>query len=103
MGDVFDASGSLSSAGAEFAFSDVSSKGGSAVGNVSFVDPASGVRYASNDTAPCVFQFAPSTNQVIEAGRIWVQFDCSKLISEANPLESCSSRYGYVLVENCGK
>jgi hypothetical protein len=102
-GSVLSASGSIEKGAASFAFSvAVESGKPSAVGEVAFTDPASGVRYASG-MSPCLFQFAPGSGQGIEEGEIFVQFDCSALESEADPKLACSSRYGYVRLESCSK
>ncbi len=100
-GDKLQASGSIERAELSFSFSGVETDGTSALGTVSFADPATGVRYESPASSRCVFQFAPGTDQGVSAGRIYVQFDCSDLVSEQDPTESCSSRYGYVLLESC--
>jgi hypothetical protein len=100
-GGKFNASGSIEKGSLSFAFRDVVTGGMSAVGQVEFSDPAAGVRYASTLDKPCVFQFAPGSDQGVEAGRIFVQFDCATLASAADPLDVCSARYGYVLLENC--
>jgi hypothetical protein len=100
-GGVFAASGALSSGSLAFSFDGVNTGGDSAIGAVGFRDPASGVDYASSDDKPCVFQFAPGTGQDIGPGSIFVQFDCANLVSAGNPGDSCSSRYGYLLLEGC--
>jgi hypothetical protein len=100
-GDKLEASGAIEQGPLAFSFGGLITDGTSAVGEVTFRDPATGVRYASPAASPCVFQFAPNTDQGVSAGWIWVQFDCSALVSEADPAASCSSRYGYVLLENC--
>lgn len=97
----FAASGSIAQGDAAFGFADVVTDGASAIGSVSFLDPADGTRFQSAPMKKCVFQFAPSTAQGIEAGRVHVQFDCPELVSEADPAVSCSARYGYVLLDNC--
>lgn len=102
-GGLLSASGSIEKGAASFAFSvAVESGKPSAVGEVAFTDPASGVRYASA-MSPCLFQFAPGSSQGIKEGEIFVQFDCTALESEADPKLACSSRYGYVRLENCAK
>lgn len=95
------ASGSITRDATSFAFRDVLTDGASAIGHVSFKDPESGAIYATPDGKPCVFQFAPGSGQAIEAGRIFVQFDCSNLVSEADPTKACSGRNGYLLFEHC--
>jgi hypothetical protein len=95
----FTASGSLEQGANDFGFSGVVTDGASALGAVSFLDPANGVEFTSDN--PCVFQFAPGTEQGISAGQLFVQFDCPDLVSSADPAVSCSSRYGYVLLDNC--
>ncbi|MFO0758369.1 MAG: hypothetical protein U0359_17895 [Byssovorax sp.] len=99
----FGASGSIKKASFDFSFEGVTSSGESAVGKVTVHDPATGDEYTSPDGAPCVFQFAPSSGQGIEAGKAWMQFDCSSLVSEKDASLTCSSRYGYVLVDRCDK
>lgn len=102
-GGLLSASGSLEKGAASFAFSvAVESGKPSAVGEVAFTDPASGVRYASA-MVPCLFQFAPGSGQSIKEGEVFVQFDCPALESEADSKLACSSRYGYVRLENCAK
>jgi hypothetical protein len=100
-GSKFNASGSLKRGMIAFGFSDLVTNGSSAIGSVEFTDPATGVRYAATDGMPCVFQFAPGTAQGVEAGKIFVQFDCSNLVSDADATKACSSRYGYVTLEHC--
>lgn len=100
-GDAFQASGTITDGSFTFSFRDLLTGGSSAVGNVEIIDPKTGVTFASSSATPCVFQFAPNSEQSVAAGRIFVQFDCSKLVSAASAMETCSSRYGYVLVENC--
>jgi len=101
MGESFAASGEIAQGDVHFRFGDLTTKGDSATGSVSF--ESAGVRYASTTAKPCVFQFAPSTEQAVSAGSLWVQFDCSSLVSDADASKACSSRNGYLLVENCGK
>jgi hypothetical protein len=100
-GNKLRASGSLKRGMVAFSFSDLVTDGSSAIGSVAFTDPASGVRYASVDGKPCVFQFAPGTAQGIQAGKVFVQFDCSNLVSDADASKACSSRYGYVTLSHC--
>jgi hypothetical protein len=99
-GAELDASGSIQRGNLRFQFA-VLTGGQSATGSVGFLDPASGAAYSSPEGSPCVFQFAPSSGQGIEAGRIWVQFDCANLVNEQDPAAACSSRYGYLILENC--
>jgi hypothetical protein len=102
-GGLLSASGSIEKGSASFAFAvKVESGKPSAVGEVAFTDPGSGVRYASA-MPPCLFQFAPGSGQAIKEGEIFVQFDCPALESAADPNDACSSRYGYVRLENCAK
>jgi len=103
MSGKFAASGAVKQGALDFSFQDVLTDGSSAIGTVSFVDPsakASG-RYTSPGSMPCVFQFAPGTGQGVSTGKVWMQFDCSSLVSEVDATKSCSSRYGYVLVDRC--
>lgn len=100
-GSKFHAEGNISKGAFSFSFRDVVTDGASAVGHVEFTDPASGAVYASTDLSPCVFQFAPSSEQGISAGKIFVQFDCSNLVSSMKSSDACSSRYGYVRLEYC--
>lgn len=100
-GSKLRAGGTIAKDTFSFSFRDVLTDGTSAVGQVEFTDPATGTVYASSDLGPCVFQFAPSSGQGVSAGQIFVQFDCSNLISKVNPNETCSSRYGYVRLEHC--
>ena len=102
MGKAFAASGEISVGAVQFGFGDLTTDGTSAIGNASFTD-AAGTHYASHTAKPCVFQFAPGTAQAVSAGSLWVQFDCSSLVSDTDATQACSSRYGYLLVENCGK
>ncbi|MEO7331873.1 MAG: hypothetical protein ABI193_25075 [Minicystis sp.] len=102
-GGGFTASGMIKKESDDFAFEGVNSSGESAVGFVTVKDPVTGDSYRSPDTAPCVFQFAPGSGQGLEAGKAWMQFDCSSLVSEKDSTLSCSSRYGYVLVDRCTK
>lgn len=95
------ASGSLAQGAKVFSFRDVVTDGSSAIGFVKVADPATGTEYATPDAKPCVFQFAPGSLQGVEAGKILVQFDCSSLVSAADPAHECSLRYGYVLLEHC--
>lgn len=79
----------------------ITDAGVSAVGIVRFVEPASGAVYSSPINQPCVFQFAPGTDQTIEAGRVFVQFDCGHLVNEADATQECAGRYGYLHLEGC--
>jgi len=97
----FSASGAIKKGSLDFAFEGVTSSGESAIGTVTVKDPATGDSYQSPAGAPCVFQFAPGSGQGLEAGKAWMQFDCSSLVSEKDATHSCSSRYGYVLVDRC--
>lgn len=99
----YTASGAIKKDSLDFAFEGVTSTGESAIGKVTVKDPATGESYQSPDGAPCVFQFAPGSGQGIEAGKAWMQFDCSSLVSAKDATLSCSSRYGYVLVDRCTK
>lgn len=100
-GSKLRASGSLTQGAKVFSFRDVVTDGKSSIGVVKVTDPASGTVYEAPDAKPCVFQFAPGSSQGVEAGRIWVQFDCSSLVSAADAAHECSLRYGYVLLEHC--
>lgn len=100
-GAKFRAGGSLKKGMFSFSFHDVLTDGTSAVGQVQFSDPKDSTVYASSDLGPCVFQFAPGGEQGVSAGQIFVQFDCSNLISMADPKAACSSRYGYIRLEHC--
>lgn len=100
-GDKLAASGSIEQAELVFSFGGVETDGASALGNVSFRDPAGGTLYESAPGSPCVFQFAPGTEQGVAPGRIQVQFDCPSLVSEEDATAACASRYGYLLLENC--
>lgn len=102
-GKKFNASATIEKDTFAFAFSDVITDGGSAIGHVEFTDPKSGTRYSSGAAMPCVFQFAPGTAQGVNAGEIFVQFDCPSLVSAADPKSACSSRYGYIRLFNCSK
>jgi hypothetical protein len=101
-GQGYRASGAIQKGAHDWSFSDViTDPGQSATGIVGFKDPASGVVYRSPTAQPCVFQFAPGSGQTIDEGKVFVQFDCGHLVSEANPADECSARYGYVLLEGC--
>ncbi len=100
-GDKLAASGSIARGAIAFSFEGLVTAGESAIGSVGFRDPASGAAYASPAGSPCVFQFAPGTDQGIAAGRVSVQFDCSNLVIEQDPAAACSARYGYLLLEGC--
>jgi hypothetical protein len=100
-GGGFTANGAIKKGEFDFAFEGVTSSGESAIGKVSVHDPATGELYQSLDGTPCVFQFAPGSGQGIEAGKAWMQFDCATLANAKDPQLSCSSRYGYVLVDRC--
>lgn len=103
QGTAFAATGTITVGATTFSFGDLTTDGTSATGSVSFIDAASGEPYSSTGgKQPCVFQFAPGTDQGVEAGRVFVGFDCSDLVNTADANQRCSSRYGYVLVENCG-
>jgi hypothetical protein len=101
MGESFAASGEIKAGTSHVSFADVLTDGGSATGTVTFDDPATATQYVSSTALPCVFQFAPGSGQEVSAGRIFVQFDCSDLVSAANPADTCSARYGYAYFENC--
>jgi len=101
QGAKYQASGAIKQGSLDFSFQDVLTSGGSATGTVSFVDPKGSGRYTSVASAPCVFQFAPSSAQGIGAGQVFVQFDCAALVNEADATKSCSSRYGYVALDRC--
>ena len=101
MGEAFLASGSVGIGKKAMSFGVVLTDGGSAVGSIRFQDPDTGAGYASSPAQQCLFQFAPSSDQGIEAGRVFMQFDCPALVSEADPTVVCSARYGYVLVDRC--
>ena len=96
-----NASGTLKKGALSLSFKDVWSSGTSTTGTISFKDPAGAATYTSPAAAPCVFQFAPGTSQGIEAGKVYMQFDCTSLVNDADPKLSCSARYGYVLVDRC--
>jgi len=100
-GGKFRASGSLAHGAYAFSLRDLVTDGSSAIGAIDFTDPGSGERYATVDGKPCVFQFAPGSGQGISAGKLFVQFDCSNVVSEADPAKACSLRYGYVTLEHC--
>ncbi|MEP7125235.1 MAG: hypothetical protein ABJE95_30170 [Byssovorax sp.] len=100
-GSGFSASGTLKKGAQSLTFKDVSSSGMSTTGTISFKDPAGAATYTSPAAAPCVFQFAPGTAQGIEAGKTYMQFDCTSLVNDADPKLACSARYGYVLVDRC--
>lgn len=102
-GGAFKASGSIEQGDLAWAFTDLTADGPSAIAQVEFTDPKAGTRYLSNVAKPCVFQFAPGSLQGVDAGHIFVQFDCPDLVSVADPTNTCSSRYGYVRLENCAK
>ncbi len=101
--EKFAASGTVARGAASFSFRDVVTAGASAIGHVEVVDPASGIRYASSEAHPCLFQFSATSGQGIGAGRIDVGFDCSDLVSAADPSKSCSSRYGSLRLEACAQ
>ena len=100
-GDGFTASGTLKKGPLSLTFKDVLSSGMSTTGTISFKDPAGAATYTSPAGTPCVFQFAPGTSQGIEAGKVYMQFDCTSLVNDADPKLACSARYGYVLVDRC--
>lgn len=100
-GGKLEASGSLELGALSFSFGGLVTAGESAIGTAGFHDPASGAAYSSPASSPCVFQFAPGTDQGIAAGRLSVQFDCSTLVNEQDPAAACAARYGYLLVEGC--
>lgn len=101
-GGGYRASGHIQQGTDDWSFSDVvTDPGQSATGIVSFKDPASGTMYRTPTNQPCVFQFAPGTGQTIDEGKVFVQFDCGHLVSDDNPADECSARYGYVLLEGC--
>lgn len=97
----FATTGSIKQGDLDWSVKDLLTDGTSATGTVSFVDPSGSGRYTSSMTHPCVFQFAPGSKQGISTGDVFVQFDCSDLVSEADATKSCSSRYGYVQFERC--
>ena len=97
----FGASGTLKKGAYSLTFKDVVSDGGSATGTVSFKDPAGSATYTNPTATPCIFQFTPGTTQGLDAGKAFMQFDCSALVNDADPKQSCSARYGYVLVDRC--
>lgn len=100
-GSGFDASGTLKKGALALTFKDVLSDGKSATGNIQFKDPAGAATYSSPAATPCIFQFTPGTAQAIDAGKVFMSFDCSSLVNDADPTQSCSARYGYVLVDRC--
>lgn len=85
----------------DFSFSGLDTKGVSGLGRVAIKDPADGTKYESTMANPCVFQFIESANHSISPGRISVQFDCTEIVSEANSADTCSIRFGYVLLDKC--
>jgi hypothetical protein len=100
-GDGFAASGTLKKGALSLTFKDVVSSGKSTTGTISFKDPGSAATYTSPAQTPCIFQFDPGTTQGIEAGKAYMHFECASLVNDADPSSSCSSRYGYVLVDRC--
>lgn len=84
-----------------FSFDSVVTDGSSTTGHVTVQDPATGIDYGSTAQKPCVFQFAPGTDQGIQLGHVFMQFDCAELQKAEDPAKSCSSRYGYVYADNC--
>lgn len=85
----------------DFSFTGLDTKGVSGLGMVAIKDPADGTKYESTMANPCVFQFIESANHSISPGRLSVQFDCTEIVSEANSADTCSVRFGYVLLEKC--
>jgi hypothetical protein len=85
----------------DFSFSGLETEGVSGLGMVAIKDPADGTKYESNMDKPCVFQFIESAGHSVTPGRISVQFDCTQLVSEANSADTCSLRFGYVLLDKC--
>lgn len=97
------ASGKITQGALLFEFGDILTDGSSATGSVRVKDPESDTLYESPDNEPCIFQFAPSSDQTVEAGKLFIQFDCANLKSQADATKSCASRYGYVYADRCAK
>jgi hypothetical protein len=95
------ATGSLQKGALSFTFKDLTTGGQSATGTIVIKDPLGKDTYTSDPKSPCVFQFAPGSGQGVENGKLWIQFDCSTLVSDADKSKTCSSRYGYLFVDRC--
>ncbi len=57
-----------------------------------------GIVYGADANEPCVFYFQPGTSQAVSAGKIWVSFQCPKIVAG---MSMCAVAQGYAYFENC--
>lgn len=70
-----------------------------ATGGVSFSSPTTGGEPAqSNSMDPCIFYFIPDSGEGIDAGKIWVAFQCPSMQLD---MGTCAIQQGYAIFENC--
>ena len=69
-----------------------------APGNVSFASAnTAGNVYGTQET-PCDFWFYEDSNEDVDAGRVWMAFSCSAIVSAGS---TCQLSTSYVIFENC--
>ena len=59
--------------------------------------PTAGNAYVSPGDTPCHFYFVPKTGQGVDLGKIWVAFDCPKIVYGTN---TCAI-HGDAVFEDC--
>ena len=71
-----------------------------ATGGISFSSPTTGGEPAvSANDMPCIFYFVPDSGEGVAEGKIWVAFQCDKMILDQS--DGCRIKQGYAIFENC--
>ncbi|KYF95646.1 hypothetical protein BE17_49235 [Sorangium cellulosum] len=71
-----------------------------ATGSISFSSARTGGEtFVSDPEDPCRFWFVPESEQGIDAGKIWVVFECTSMLNEGY---SCELRRGALAFDSCG-
>ncbi|WP_437955646.1 hypothetical protein WME76_29630 [Sorangium sp. So ce119] len=71
-----------------------------ATGSISFSSvKTGGETFVSDPAAPCEFWFVPESEQGVNAGEIWVVFECLAMLNDGY---SCELRRGALAFDGCG-
>jgi hypothetical protein len=71
-----------------------------ATGAVAYTsDRTGGDQVVSDSADPCIFYFIPDSGEGVAAGKIWVAFECPKMLIDTST--GCGIRQGYAIFENC--
>jgi hypothetical protein len=68
-----------------------------ALGTVAFASTETGGS-AATSSEPCHFWFVPNTKEGVDTGKIWVAFECPKMLIQGG---SCQIAQSYAAFENC--